>query len=265
MSGPSCTSRIEAVADADRLAEFRQPLNEFIVNAALDEQPRAGDADLAGVGVDAHRRARHRHVEIGVGEDDVRRLAAEFELTRASMLPAEAWTILRPVSSRAGEGERSTSGMLGQRGAGFCAVAGDDVDDAVGMPASSKQLRDAQRRQRRVFGRLEHGRAAGRQRRPEDPPLADQRRIPGNDAADHAHRRLELQSDDSRLATSCAASRTTAGAGLRREEQDHLRVKLFNALVRVSGAPMSSVSISASSSKCFSNRSCTRSSSRWRS
>jgi hypothetical protein len=50
---------------------------------ALDQQAAAGRAGLAGVlhdGVDDHRQ---RGVEIGIVEDDLRRLAAQFERDRA--------------------------------------------------------------------------------------------------------------------------------------------------------------------------------------
>ena len=49
------------------------------LHRALDEQPRAGDARLPAVLERARQRALDRGVEVGVGEDDVRVLAAELE------------------------------------------------------------------------------------------------------------------------------------------------------------------------------------------
>ena len=49
------------------------------MHAALDQQPRAGDAALAGGGEDAGDDGVGGAVEIGVGEDQHRRFAAELE------------------------------------------------------------------------------------------------------------------------------------------------------------------------------------------
>ena len=54
-------------------------LDELVVDSLLHEQPAAGAAALALVEVEAEHRARHGGVEVGVGEDDVRALAAELE------------------------------------------------------------------------------------------------------------------------------------------------------------------------------------------
>ena len=57
-----------------------------------------------------------------------------------------------------------------------------------GRPASDGQLREAQRRQRRLAGRLEHDRVAGRERGAQLPGRDDHRVVPGHDRGDHPDR-----------------------------------------------------------------------------
>ena len=78
--------------------------------------------------------------------------------------------------------------MLGERGAGRLAKTGDDVDDAVRESGFLNEFAETQRRKRRLFGGLEHDRAARRQRRRELPGRHHQREVPGDDLADDADR-----------------------------------------------------------------------------
>ena len=57
-----------------------------------------------------------------------------------------------------------------------------------GSSSASKMLRQQQRRERRLLRRLEHDRAAGRQRGRQLPGRHQQRIVPGDDLPDHAHR-----------------------------------------------------------------------------
>ena len=54
-------------------------LHETIEDRPLDEDAAARATVLAGVGKHAHRRGARRFFDIGIGENDVGRLAAEFE------------------------------------------------------------------------------------------------------------------------------------------------------------------------------------------
>ena len=67
------------IADAHAARRVDEQLEEAVVGRALDEDPRAGAAVLAGVAEDGVRRGGGGALEVGVGEDDVRRLAAELE------------------------------------------------------------------------------------------------------------------------------------------------------------------------------------------
>ena len=46
---------------------LEHPADEFVVDLLLDEEPRAGAANLAGIGKYRHRRTGHRRIEIGIG------------------------------------------------------------------------------------------------------------------------------------------------------------------------------------------------------
>ncbi len=79
---------------------------------------------------DAGDRGTDRALEIGVGEDDDRRLAAQFQRDRdesPSGLPGENAAGL----DRAGERDPPHVRMLGQRRTHVRTVARDDVEDAV--------------------------------------------------------------------------------------------------------------------------------------
>ena len=54
-------------------------LEELVVDGALDQDARPGAAVLAGVAEHRHRRIGGRLLDVGVGEHDGRRLAAELE------------------------------------------------------------------------------------------------------------------------------------------------------------------------------------------
>ena len=54
-------------------------LQEGFADALLDQQARAGRADLAGIAVDALGNFGRGQVQVGVSKDDVGRLAAQFQ------------------------------------------------------------------------------------------------------------------------------------------------------------------------------------------
>src|SRR5207237_9970374 len=71
--------RIERIADAQRAGPCDQAVLDGLVDAALDEDARAAEADLALVLERGPRRAVDGLVEIGVGEDEIGVLAAELQ------------------------------------------------------------------------------------------------------------------------------------------------------------------------------------------
>ena len=102
--------------------------SDFLCDAFLDEQPRAGAADVALVEEDAVDDAFDGLVERGVVEDDVGRLAAEFE---GEFFAGAGEGALDDFADFGGAGEGDLGGerMVDHGGSGF-AGAGDDVDDA---------------------------------------------------------------------------------------------------------------------------------------
>src|SRR6202048_4094769 len=70
---------IKRVAHAHVLTEASELTDHLVILVTLHEDPRAGAADLPRVEEDTHHRGRHRLIQIGVGKDDVWRLAAELE------------------------------------------------------------------------------------------------------------------------------------------------------------------------------------------
>jgi len=68
------------------------------------------------------------------------------------------------------------------------AVAGHDLQDAVGQPGLARQRAEAQGGERRLLRGLEHDAVADRQRRPELPRRHEQREVPRHDGADDAER-----------------------------------------------------------------------------
>jgi hypothetical protein len=92
---------VERHADAQRLHAADQAPAEGLGNALLQEQPRAGTADLALVEPDRIDHAFHRAVDIGIVEHDV---TATCRRARASAIcRCPRWTdgsVVRPRSSR---------------------------------------------------------------------------------------------------------------------------------------------------------------------
>ena len=128
-------------------------------------------------------------VQVGVGEDDLRRLAAELERHALERRAAAAAITLPPVG-RAGEGDLVDAGVRDHRRAGVarrcrCTTLTDAGREAR-LLASARANASAD--DRRVLRRLEHDRVAGGERRRELPGRQHQRRVPRRDRADDADR-----------------------------------------------------------------------------
>ena len=88
-----------------------------------------------------------------------------------------------------------TSGWVTKRCPTTDPWPGSTVNTPSGSPASSAELGEPDRRQRRDLGRLEHHGVAGRERRSETPAGDRHREVPRHDHADHAERLAERDVD----------------------------------------------------------------------
>ena len=153
------------VARLQRLGGRHEPLDELVVDAGLQVQARAGQADLSRVAEDRLHRPVDGVVELGVVEHDVGALAAELEAHR------------HEVAGRRRADDLARAGLAGERDAVDVGVARQGRSRGVG-PVAVHDVQDARRHARlegeaahdrggdgRVLGRLPHDGVAPRQRR----------------------------------------------------------------------------------------------------
>ena len=167
-----------------------EQLEEPVVDAPLHQDAAARAAVLTGVVEHRARRRRRGLLEVGVGEHDVRGLAAEFErdgLERAGAAGRD----IRPHLGRAGEHDLAHVGMRDEALPDDRARPGDDLEQALGQPGLERELAEAHRRERGELGGLEHDRVAGGERRREAPRRDRHREVPRHDDADDAVRLVE--------------------------------------------------------------------------
>ena len=125
--------------------------------------------------------------QIAVGKDDVGRLAAQLQ-RHFLQVPGGGLQNQLADFRRAGEGDFVHVGMRRQGRAGGFAIARDDVHHSIGNAGLLNQFAQTQAGKRRLLRRLQHHGAARSQRRPQLPGRHQQREIPRNDLAHHAHR-----------------------------------------------------------------------------
>ncbi len=126
-------------------------------------------------------------LEIGIGEDDHRVLAAELEMHALQRVGALLHD-QRAGAAFADEADGLDVGVLGKGLAGILAEAVDEVPHALGQARLLGDLDQQAGRERREFRRLVHDGAAGGQRRRDLPGREHERRVPRRDDADRADR-----------------------------------------------------------------------------
>ena len=120
---------VEAVADAERADRGLEPLDERVVDPGLHEDAVRADAGLAGVAELRRHRPFDRTLEVGVVEDDQRRVAAELE--RDLLHGRRALREQQPPDlGRAREAECAHGRAVRDHVADHRRLAGDDVEDA---------------------------------------------------------------------------------------------------------------------------------------
>ena len=158
----------------------------LLEDRALDQEPAARRAHLAGVAEGGAHRGGRRGVEVGVVEDDVRALAAELQGEALGRRRRGAHHQAADLG-RAGEADVLHVGVADQRRADL-AVPGEHVDDARRDARLLADRGDPQHRHRRLLGRLHHHRAAGGERRGELEGAGHDREVPGQDEGGDADR-----------------------------------------------------------------------------
>ena len=178
---------VDGAADAQAVVAGAHRLHDAVVDAALDEDARGGRAGLAGVldaGVDE---VGQRRVEVGVGEDELRRLAAELERHRHDVR-RRGGRDLAADRDRAGEGEVVDAGVGGEGGAGLLAEARHDVEGARRQVGLLGEAGEGERGQARLLGGLQHAGVAGGEGACDRAPDDLHRVVPGDDVAGDAVR-----------------------------------------------------------------------------
>ena len=177
---------IEAGARRSLARLFGQRADDVVEQLLGDEESRRRVARLAAVVVDAGEGALDRALDVGVGQHDVGRLAAELERHALEVAP-RARADLAADRGRPREGDLVHARVCDERGAGL-AVAGDDVEHAGRDARLEGELAEAQRGERGLLGGLEDGGAARGERGTDLPGRHQQREVPGDDLAADADR-----------------------------------------------------------------------------
>ena len=76
---PDHRAGLEPVGDLHRAGGLGEALGEGVVDAVLHQDAVGADAGLAGIPIFRGDRALDRGLDIGVVEDDERRVAAQFQ------------------------------------------------------------------------------------------------------------------------------------------------------------------------------------------
>ena len=186
MSGPTSRSASAGPTCKASIAR-RHPLDDFAINLALDQNARGRGTGLPRI-LDARiDQERQGAVEVGVGEHELRRLAAEFERHRRDMA-RRGFLHQRPDGDRAGEGEVPDAGMGGERRARLFAKTGNDIERARGKTRLAREIGERKRGEAGFLRGLEHAGVAHRQRRADGAAGDLHRIIPRHDMPGHPMR-----------------------------------------------------------------------------
>src|SRR6266404_2023678 len=179
-------------AELDALGFFRHGFKELRVDFLFDEDAAAGRANFALIDEDAEERTVHGGFPIGAIEEDVGRLAAEFE---RDALESVGGALDDDLSDRsaAGEGDFVHAGMSDERSTRRFAKAIDNIGDTGRQTQFFEPAGDFHHGERRLLGGLEHASATRGDGGSELPRSHNQGIVPGNDLASHADRFAESE------------------------------------------------------------------------
>lgn len=182
----------DRIAKAKAAGPFDEATDEIVVDAGLDKDARPGNAALSLARENAEQHAVDGLVEIGIGKDDVGRLAAQFEGDRHDLFRRDG---ADPASGgrTAGEGHLGDTGMGNEGRPGDGSGAGQYRQQAFRQAGFVAQLRQFKRQQWREFRWLDDHGVSRCQGRRNLLRLAGNRRIPWRDGGNHAQRFMGAQ------------------------------------------------------------------------
>ena len=125
-------------------------------------------------------RGLHRLLNVGISQDDCRRLAAELQGYALDVVRRRLLDDL-PHLGGPGEGDLVHVRVVGDGGPGSGTVAGHDVEHTRGEARLPAQLGNVEPRERSLLSQLHHHRVAHRQGRAQLPGLHEKGKVPGND------------------------------------------------------------------------------------
>ena len=159
-------------------------------------------------------------LEVGVGEHDVGRLAAQLERHPLDRRRGARRRCRGPTSVEPVKAIFATSGCSTSRCPQTLPGPGDDVQHALRQAGLERDPLQLERGQRRQLGRLQHDRVARRQRRRDLPRRDHEREVPRHDQADDperlAERHVDAAGDRDRV-----AEQALRRAGVVAERVDH--------------------------------------------
>ena len=209
----------QRVADGECLRLLGKGRCERVVRLVLHEDPRARLARLAGRVVDRPQRADDGRVEVGVGEDDVRALAAELQRDALERLGGNLGDAAAGIGL-AGEGDLVDAGMGGDRLTHLGTGTGDDVQHPGRDAGLERELPEPERRERGGRCGLEDHRVPGRERGRDLPGGHHQRVVPRDDRADHPDRLAQRVAHHRRVDDVGPPVQVLRGAGEQLERGD---------------------------------------------
>ncbi|CAM5504566.1 hypothetical protein SFUMM280S_08997 [Streptomyces fumanus] len=175
------------VADGDRLDGGGEQVEEAVVDGALDQDAGAGAAVLAGVVEEGQGGGRGGGFQVGVGEDDVGALAAQFQGDALEPGGAAGQDVLADGGGP-GEDDLRHVRVVDQGPSGDRAVAGQHLEEVLGQARVEGEVGEAERGERGGLGGLEQDRVAGGEGGGGAPGGDRHGEVPGGDHADHAQR-----------------------------------------------------------------------------
>src|SRR5260370_40080798 len=143
----------------------------------LDEDARGGRAGLPSVLDPRVDEDWQRAFEIRVSEDELRRLAAEFERDWRDMARRRRLH-QRADGDRSGEGKMPHTGVASERRARLLPEARNDIERSGGKAGFPRKVGERERREAGFLRGFEHASVAHRARRAPGPPGAPPRNIP---------------------------------------------------------------------------------------